>query len=113
VVVGKDAVVVLSSQGKVINAWAKNAARNANSWRRLRMISAADKEMLREIIWRRRPRLATLVVNVENGQLSEDAREEIREVLAEELCSAGLDPSDAPNQRGLAIERLIDEVGYL
>jgi hypothetical protein len=76
------------------------------------MMVDADKKTLREIIWRRRPKLATLIADLEDGRLSEDAREEIREVLAEELCDSGLDPSDEPHQRGQMIERLIDEVGH-
>jgi len=48
-----------------------------------------------------------------SGELSLDAeqREPLRNSLASELCESGLLPDDEPNERGYALEELIDLVG--
>ena len=40
-------------------------------------------------------------------KLGEDDREAVRSVLLEEFCATGLRPDSEPNERGIAIERLI------
>lgn len=48
-----------------------------------------------------------------NGELSIDSeqREPLRNSLAGELCATGLTANDEPNDRGYALEELIDLVG--
>jgi len=43
--------------------------------------------------------------------LRQQQREPLRDSLASELCESGLKPDDEPNDRGYALEELIDLVG--
>jgi hypothetical protein len=48
-----------------------------------------------------------------NGHLSLTAQQrfDMQQSLGDELCETGLRPDDEPNERGYAIEELIDLVG--
>lgn len=43
--------------------------------------------------------------------LTDEEREELRLAVAAELCESGLKDDDEPNERGLALEVLIDLLG--
>ena len=55
---------------------------------------------------------ATLLAALERGPISTEAREAIREALADELVETGLGPDAEPNDRGRLIETAIDWLGY-
>lgn len=76
-------------------------------------VSPEDIGEIRRIVWQRKPLLAGGLGELGHTRLDEAAREEIREVLAEELGDSGLDLTDEPNARGLQLERLIDVLGRL
>lgn len=67
--------------------------------------------LLREVMAKYRPEMASRFSM--SGELSLDAeqREPLRNSLASELCESGLMPDDEPNERGYALEELIDLVG--
>jgi hypothetical protein len=66
-----------------------------------------DLRLLREVVWRNKPSLVS-AANLVGGQaLTENQREELREVLADELCSTGLRPDGEPNERGLKLDSII------
>lgn len=65
--------------------------------------------ILRGILVRRQPDLSRLVAGTGELTLSPDDRSEIIDLLTDELCERGLDPtSSEPNAYGLQIEALID-----
>jgi len=70
-------------------------------------LTAAEKKLLGEVIRRRKPALLPVVSSLGDRRLSIEEREEIRELLAEEMCEAGLGEGDEPNERGLSLDGLI------
>ncbi len=67
--------------------------------------------LLREVVGHRRP---DLIPSIEGSRKLETAeREALRETLADELSSSGLDKDDEPSQRGRQLEELIDRLGRL
>ena len=66
--------------------------------------------LLREVIWRRAPRLAVLVNRLGEIPLTDDQREELREALADELLGSGLGPDGEPTSRGRELDRLISRL---
>lgn len=79
---------------------------------RLRRLNAHQLALLRQIVVRRRPALASLVDHLGERPLSQDEREEIREVLLEELLETGLLDDDEPNARGIEIDDLIGKLAW-
>jgi hypothetical protein len=76
-------------------------------------MSADDraKALLLEIVQRRD--LSALFLIDRLGSLSDDERETLRSVVADELVETGLGPDDEPNARGKVLEDLIDRLGRL
>jgi hypothetical protein len=61
-------------------------------------IKSEGRALLRRIILRRQPLLLDIVDSLGESPLTEESREEIREVLVEELCESGLREDDEPNE---------------
>lgn len=61
-----------------------------------------------EIVKRRNSELLSFPFFSTRFGLTEDQREEIREVLADELVEYGLKKDSEPNEYGLFVENLID-----
>jgi len=61
-----------------------------------------------EIVKRRNPEMLSFPFFSTRFGLTEDQREEIREVLADELVEYGLKKNSEPTEYGLLIENLID-----
>lgn len=74
-------------------------------------LSKKGSKLLHDILVRRSPELLSLSVFTQNGNLSDVERERLRETLSDEFCELGLKPDSEPNQYGLEIEHLIDEIG--
>ncbi|HEX6903868.1 MAG TPA: hypothetical protein VF789_29425 [Thermoanaerobaculia bacterium] len=70
-----------------------------------------DKELLRAVISRREPRLLKIVETLEKAPLTDEQREMLREVLADELCESGLRDDDEPNELGTRLDDLIGRLG--
>jgi hypothetical protein len=53
------------------------------------------------------------IVAFQSAVLTNDQREELRQILTDELMETGLGDDDEPNERGLLLEELIDKLGHL
>jgi hypothetical protein len=73
-------------------------------------LSSEEHELLREVILRRQPALLGVVDALGQVPLTDEGREELRGVLAEELCETGLREDGEPNPRGLALDDLISRL---
>jgi hypothetical protein len=62
---------------------------------------------LREAVWRYAPALAGVADLVGKTTLTDEQREDLREVLADKLFSTGLKPDGEPNERGLRLDTII------
>jgi hypothetical protein len=72
----------------------------------------ADKELLMEVVCRHAPALAGVVDLVGKATLTDEQREELREVLVDELFSTGLKPDGEPNERGLRLDDIIGSLMF-
>lgn len=70
-------------------------------------------ELLREVIWKRRPELTGALGSLQDVKLTEYQREDLRQMLTDEFIETGLCDDDEPNARGLLLEELIDRLGRL
>lgn len=66
--------------------------------------------LLHEVLSIRNADLLPLLEHL--NQISDEQRERLREVIADELMETGLDHDDEPNQRGLLLEDIIDTLGH-
>jgi len=71
---------------------------------------ANRRRLLRGIVERRKPELLQTVDSMGGGPVGDASREDLLDVLVEELTDAGLDSSDEPTGYGLVVEDLIDWV---
>jgi hypothetical protein len=79
-------------------------------------VNAADRRtlvVLREIVEKHRPELLALVASIGTEPLTEDSRDTLRIVVADELVDTGLDERHEHNQRGRMLEDLIDWLGHV
>lgn len=53
-----------------------------------------------------------LVDLIGKAPLAEEQREELRMILADELCSTGLRPDGEPNERGIKLDDIIGKLMY-
>lgn len=70
-----------------------------------------EARLLREVLWKRQPSLLHRLDSLGVIPLTTEQREELRQVLADELCETGLQPDDEPNERGLRLDDLIGQLG--
>jgi hypothetical protein len=75
-------------------------------------LSNIDLQFLNEVIRRSNPTLSNVADLVGKVALTEDQREDLREALADELCSTGLKPDGEPNERGLKLDTIIGKLMY-
>jgi hypothetical protein len=71
------------------------------------------QRLIREVVEVRAPEQLGVVDKLKSKPLDQDAREALREVLAEELVETGLQDDDEPNERGRLIEAAIDWLGHV
>lgn len=69
------------------------------------------QSILREVIAKRQPQLLSFLSAGGDLSLTAKQRFDMQQALGDELCDTGLRPDDEPNERGYAIEELIDLVG--
>ena len=69
------------------------------------------QEVFREILVEHQPECLSKLSPAGELSLLPAEQASLRRLLARELCESGLMPNDEPNDRGLAIEELIDLVG--
>ena len=75
-------------------------------------LSRAEADLLREVASRRSPSSLQLVDALAERQLTGEEREELRQIVVDELVARGLCKDDEPNAYGHRMERLIDALGY-
>jgi hypothetical protein len=75
-------------------------------------LSDTDLQILKEIIRRSNPALSGVADLVGKVSLTEGQREDLREALADELCSTGLKPDGEPNERGFKLDAIIGKLMY-
>jgi hypothetical protein len=69
-------------------------------------------DLLRQVVERRHADLLELVDVLDTRPLTDDEREELRGVIADELVEDELDAQDEPTPRGLLLEEVIDWLGH-
>lgn len=69
--------------------------------------------LLRECVSRQAPELTPLLRKIEAVPLTNQEREKLRGAVAAELCETGLTLRGGPNERGLALDDLIDLLGHV
>lgn len=75
--------------------------------------NAQMKKLLHEIILKHNSSLLPLIDILGVKALTMEQREELREIVAAELCETGLNKNDEPTLRGTELEKLIDDLGHL
>jgi hypothetical protein len=75
-------------------------------------INDDDLRLLSEVVWMNKPSLMSVARQVGVKILTEGEREELREVLADELCSKGLRADNEPNERGLRLDSIIGKLMF-
>ncbi|KGA96377.1 hypothetical protein AJ85_09700 [Alkalihalobacillus alcalophilus ATCC 27647 = CGMCC 1.3604] len=72
-------------------------------------------KLLEEIILKREPGLYSAIIENKLKNIDSDSGNHIRSILTDELLETGMDDSEESNinARGIAIEKLIDDVGNL
>jgi len=65
-------------------------------------------ELLREVLEKRAPELLAVLREGSNVVIREDQNREIQELVGDEFAETGLRGDHEPNERGLALEKLID-----
>jgi len=61
----------------------------------------------------RNPSLIPLITSGVNDHYTDDFYNDLRSIVGDELCDKGFQPDDEPNDYGLELEALIDEIGRL
>ena len=79
------------------------------------MIKLSEKslKLLVMCLERHNPSLIPFVKSSNNDNYTTDFYNELREIVGDELCDNGFQPSWEPNEYGLELEELIDEIGRL
>lgn len=70
-------------------------------------LSPPMKGLLSEVVSKRCPHLASLLVSLEDTELTDTQRDELWDAIADEFSETGLKEDDEPNGRGLMLEDLI------
>lgn len=73
-------------------------------------LSTELRGLLREAVKKRNPRLLNLVEELDDIDLTNVERDELRDVVADEFMETGLQDDDQPNRRGLLLEDLIGKL---
>ena len=64
--------------------------------------------LLREVLEKRAPEFVPVLREGSTVVIREDQRKEIQELVGDEFAETGLRENHEPNERGLALEELID-----
>ena len=69
--------------------------------------------LLEEILSKREPKILDIIKGENLNKIDESNGYQVRSILTDELLETGMDDNDKVNERGLAIEKLIDDVGRI
>lgn len=71
-----------------------------------------DNDLLLAVVTKHVPELHPVLEEVGIQGLNADQRSALREAITSEFIQTGLKPDDEPNARGLALEELVDKIGF-
>ncbi|TAK52109.1 MAG: hypothetical protein EPO25_14670 [Gammaproteobacteria bacterium] len=109
--IGKDATVMLNGEGKVVidlGSTSKSGAKPMNSTSVTIRLPQLSSDLLREVIEKRAPELLPMLREGSEVVIREDQKRDIQELIGDEFSQTGLRDDHEPNDRGLALEKLID-----
>lgn len=69
--------------------------------------------ILKDCLQKHNPSLIPAIENSSTTKYTEEFYNQLRQIVGEELVAKGFDKDYEPNEYGLALERLIDEIGRL
>lgn len=75
-----------------------------------RALDLNERQLLARVVGSREPALVAFVQKLGQEPLKEEEREELRSVLADELCDRGLDDDDEPTVYGKALDDIIGKL---
>lgn len=70
-------------------------------------------KLLRECLYQHRPDLIHVIDSNEFVTVDEDLGNELREAVMDEFLRVGLNADSGPNEVGLRLEKLIDNIGRM
>lgn len=76
-------------------------------------LSSDKLELLRGCLRQRRPDLLYVIDSKESVTVNEELGFELRMAILDEFLDAGLKPDSEPNEVGLQLERLSDDIGRM
>jgi hypothetical protein len=68
------------------------------------------RRLLEDVMSRRTPRLRHAAASLDPSRAADAELDEVCQALTDEFVETGFGPDGEPNDRGLLLERLIDEV---
>jgi len=79
------------------------------------MIKLSEKslELLKKCLENHKPSLIPVIESDTGSDYTADFYNELRDVVGDELCAKGFQQDWEPNEYGLELEALIDEIGRL
>ena len=75
-------------------------------------LSRTEADVLRQVVSRRSPTSLPLLDALAERRLSDDEREELRQIVMDDFVARGLREDDEPNEYGHRMERIIDALGH-
>jgi len=76
-------------------------------------LSAKSLNLLRKCLEYRNPSLIPIIESDNEVSYAADFYNELRQIVGDELAAYGFRPNWGPNEYGLELENLIDEIGRL
>ena len=113
--VGKDATVILDSKGRIVTVWANSEMgfRTPGSLEeRLKRISKAELSILTECLKKHDSSLLDKVALVDSEVLEDSTINRMREAVGTELLNEGFESNGNPNEYGLKLEEIIDNLSH-
>lgn len=77
-----------------------------------RGLNLNERTLLERVLRSREPSLVPLLDRLGRLSLTEEEREDLRSVLADELCERGLDEEDEPTSYGRALDDVIGKLTF-
>ncbi len=66
--------------------------------------------LLEDVVRKQRPDLVRLLDKVRDGDVTDEERCTLMDLISTEFCTSGLGPGDEPNERGFLLEELLSYV---
>ncbi|MBP8641218.1 MAG: hypothetical protein KBI01_10050 [Oscillospiraceae bacterium] len=76
-------------------------------------LNKQQMDLLKKCLQKHSPGLITIIENPDSQNYSVEFYNQLRAIIGNELVISGLNEDDEPNEYGLNLESLIDEIGRL